>query len=105
MFGKHEQPGHLASGYALGLATQDDSGCYAMNVGRVYERSVSSGSALSRNISKVTRAQVLERIGCTCQMCGLAAGDPDPFGGNRTVRLTMGHIVDKSKGGDDSAHN
>jgi hypothetical protein len=38
-------------------------------------------------------------------MCGAAAGDPDPFGGNRTVRLTMGHILDKSKGGDDTAQN
>jgi len=38
-------------------------------------------------------------------MCGSAAGDPDPLGGERTVRLTLGHIVDKSKGGDDSAQN
>jgi 5-methylcytosine-specific restriction endonuclease McrA len=61
--------------------------------------------AFSRNISKETRAWVLERNGYTCQMCGVAAGDPDPFGGSRTVRLTMGHILDKSKGGDDSAQN
>jgi 5-methylcytosine-specific restriction endonuclease McrA len=58
-----------------------------------------------RGISKETRAWVLERNGYTCQMCGVAAGDPDPLGGNRTVRLTMGHIIDKSKGGDDSPHN
>ena len=38
-------------------------------------------------------------------MCGVAAGDPDPLGGSRTVRLTMGHVIDKSKGGDDSARN
>ena len=61
--------------------------------------------AFSRNISKETRVWVLERNGYTCQMCGVAAGDLDPFGGSRTVRLTMGHIVDKSKGGDDSAQN
>lgn len=61
--------------------------------------------AFSRDISKETRAWVLERNGYTCQMCGNAAGDPDPFGGNRTVRLTMGHIVDKSKGGDDTPGN
>lgn len=61
--------------------------------------------AFSRNISKQTRAWVLERNGYTCQMCGLAAGDPDPFGGPRTVRLTMGHIKDKSLGGDDSINN
>lgn len=61
--------------------------------------------AFKREISKETRAWVLERNGYTCQMCGLAAGDPDPFGGKRTVRLTMGHIRDKSKGGDDSPSN
>ena len=38
-------------------------------------------------------------------MCGVAAGDSDPFGGSRSVRLTMGHILDKSKGGDDSPKN
>ena len=61
--------------------------------------------AFARGISKQTRAWVLERNGYTCQMCGVAAGDPDPFGTNRTVRLTMGHIVDKSKGGSDDAQN
>jgi 5-methylcytosine-specific restriction endonuclease McrA len=38
-------------------------------------------------------------------MCGLAAGDRDPFNPNRTVRLTMGHIIDKSKGGSDTYEN
>jgi hypothetical protein len=61
--------------------------------------------AFARGISNQTRAWVLERNGYTCQMCGVAAGDPDPLGGNRTVRLTMGHIIDKSKGGDDSPQN
>lgn len=61
--------------------------------------------AFKRAISKETRAWVLERNGYTCQMCGVAAGDPDPFGGDRTVRLTMGHILDKSKGGEDTPQN
>lgn len=61
--------------------------------------------AFARNISKETRARVLERNGYTCQMCGLAAGDTDPYNPARTVRLTMGHIIDKSKGGDDSSQN
>lgn len=61
--------------------------------------------AFSRNISKETRARVLDRNGYTCQMCGMGAGDPDPFNRSRSVRLTMGHIVDKSKGGEDSADN
>lgn len=61
--------------------------------------------AFKRGISKETRARVLERNGYTCQMCGVAPGDPDPLGGPRPVRLTIGHIVDKSKGGDDSPQN
>lgn len=61
--------------------------------------------AFSRNISKETRAWVLERNGYTCQMCGIGAGDMDPFNSTRTIQLTMGHIVDKSKGGDDSPDN
>jgi hypothetical protein len=61
--------------------------------------------AFKRGISKETRAIVLERNGYTCQMCGCAAGDPDPYNTNRTVRLTIGHIVDKSKGGEDIPSN
>jgi hypothetical protein len=61
--------------------------------------------AFKRDVSKETRAYVLERNGYTCQMCGMAAGDLDPFNSERTVRLTMGHIIDKSKGGDDSPQN
>lgn len=61
--------------------------------------------AFKRGISKETRAWVLERNGYTCQMCGVAAGDPDPLGGLRPVRLTIGHIKDKSKGGEDTPQN
>lgn len=61
--------------------------------------------ALPRAISKETRAFVLERNGYTCQMCGLAAGDPDPFHPGQKVRLTMGHIIDKSKGGTETPEN
>ncbi|MGC2528809.1 MAG: HNH endonuclease [Candidatus Acidiferrum sp.] len=38
-------------------------------------------------------------------MCGLAAGDADAFHPGLTVRLTMGHIIDKSKGGKDTPGN
>jgi hypothetical protein len=60
---------------------------------------------IPRSISKETRAFVLERNGYTCQMCGLGAGDPDPFHPHLKVRLTLGHIIDKSKGGTDTPGN
>lgn len=61
--------------------------------------------AFKRNVSKETRAYVLERNGYTCMMCGSSAGDVDPIHPNRTVRLTIGHILDKSKGGSDDPSN
>jgi hypothetical protein len=61
--------------------------------------------AFKRGISKETRAFVLDRNGNTCQMCGAAAGDPDPYNAARTIRLTMGHIIEKSKGGEDIPSN
>jgi hypothetical protein len=61
--------------------------------------------ALPRSISKETRAWVLERNGYTCQMCGAAAGDDDPFHPGQKIRLAMGHIIDKSKGGKDTPEN
>jgi hypothetical protein len=60
---------------------------------------------LPTTISKETRAFVLERNGYTCQMCGLAAGDNDTYHPGQKIRLTMGHIIDKSKGGADTPDN
>ncbi|MDP2327184.1 MAG: HNH endonuclease [Dehalococcoidia bacterium] len=60
--------------------------------------------AFGRSISKETRAYVLDRNGFTCQMCGAAAGETHPYDG-RKVRLHIGHIVDKSLGGDDEPSN
>jgi len=61
--------------------------------------------AFQRGVSKETRAFVYERNGYTCQMCGVAAGDADEFHSGRTIRLTLGHILDKSKGGADTPSN
>lgn len=61
--------------------------------------------AFKRGISRETRSQVLERNGYTCQMCGATAGDPDPYHPTRTIRLSLGHIIDKSKGGEDTPAN
>ncbi len=51
-----------------------------------------------RSISAKLRAEVLDRNGFTCQMCGLTPGEIDPATG-RKVRLHLGHIKDKSLGG------
>jgi len=61
--------------------------------------------AFDRAISKETRAFVLDRNGFTCQMCGVAAGEPHPYDANRKTRLHLGHIIDKSMGGTDDAAN
>lgn len=60
--------------------------------------------SFSRAISAKLRAEVLDRNGFTCQMCGLTPGDIDPDTG-RKVRLHIGHIVDKSLGGKDELPN
>lgn len=57
-----------------------------------------------RCISAKLRAEVLDRNGFTCQMCGLTPVDIDQAT-NRKVRLHIGHIKDKSLGGRDELSN
>jgi 5-methylcytosine-specific restriction endonuclease McrA len=38
-------------------------------------------------------------------MCGAAAGEPHPYDESRKTRLHLGHIVDKSQGGEDEPSN
>lgn len=54
---------------------------------------------VSRNISQRLRAEVLERNGYTCQMCGAGAGDVDADNHSRKVRLHIGHVIDHDHGG------
>lgn len=61
--------------------------------------------SFARGISKETRAFVLDRNGFTCQMCGAAAGEPHPYDQGRKTRLHIGHIIDKSMGGEDEPSN
>lgn len=61
--------------------------------------------AFAREISKETRAYVLDRNGNTCQMCGAVAGEPHPYDTSRKTRLHIGHVVDKSIGGTDDPSN
>ena len=61
--------------------------------------------AFAREISKETRAFVLDRNGFTCQMCGAVAGEQHPYDATRKTRLHIGHIIDKSMGGTDDPAN
>jgi 5-methylcytosine-specific restriction endonuclease McrA len=38
-------------------------------------------------------------------MCGAVAGEEHPYDTGRKTRLHLGHIIDKSQGGDDEASN
>jgi 5-methylcytosine-specific restriction endonuclease McrA len=58
----------------------------------------------ARAISKKLRAQILDRNGSTCQMCGLTPDEIDPLTGRKT-RLHIGHIKDKSLGGKNELSN
>ncbi|MBA3247595.1 MAG: HNH endonuclease [Pyrinomonadaceae bacterium] len=51
------------------------------------------------------RAEILERNGYTCQLCGAGAGDSDPFNPNRKVRLHIDHIIPISQGGTNDKDN
>ena len=59
----------------------------------------------ARPVSASLRAQVLERNGYTCQMCGVGAGDPDEQNPGRKVRLHVGHIIARIHGGQDTLSN
>lgn len=61
--------------------------------------------AFERNISKETRAFVLDRNGFTCQQCGAVAGEPHHHDPDRKTRLHIGHVIDKSLGGTDDPGN
>ncbi len=63
-----------------------------------------SSLKFARGMSAKLRAEILDRNGFTCQMCGLTPGDIDPMT-NRKVRLHLGHIKDRSLGGKDELSN
>lgn len=73
--------------------------------GQYMLRSTRTMPSFAREISKETRAYVLDRNGFTCQMCGAVAGEPHPYDPNRKTRLHIGHIIDKSAGGSDNPSN
>src|SRR3972149_12252462 len=60
---------------------------------------------IGRGISPQTRIFILERNGYTCQLCGSAAGDPDPFNPDRKLKLQIDHIKPISQGGPEGPSN
>ena len=46
----------------------------------------------SHKIDKAQRARILERNGMTCSMCGITAGEPDPYNSNRKITLHVDHV-------------
>lgn len=69
-----------------------------------YEPVHKESPQFARSISAKLRAEVLDRNGFTCQMCGVTPGETDPAT-SRPVRLHIGHIKDKSLGGKDELSN
>ena len=88
-------------GYQI-LTHHDRSG---LKIGEYLLETDKPQPAFSRNISKETRAYVLDRNGFTCQMCGAVAGEPHPYDPSKKTRLHIGHIIDKSMGGTDDPSN
>lgn len=87
------------------IITHNDSSDLKPGQYRLTEAPPEKSSVIfAQAISSKLRAEVLDRNGFTCQMCGLSPGDIDPTTG-RKVRLHVGHIVDKNLGGKDELSN
>lgn len=56
----------------------------------------------SHAIDKAQRARILERNGFTCGMCGVTAGELDPYNPIRKVLLHVDHINPDGKTNDDN---
>lgn len=46
----------------------------------------------AHKIDKMPRARILERNGLTCAMCGVTAGEIDPYNSTRKITLHVDHI-------------
>ena len=78
---------------------------HELKLGQYLLQDATPAPAFKRDISKETRAFVLDRNGFTCQMCGAVAGENHPYDLNRKTRLHIGHIIDKTQGGSDESSN
>jgi HNH endonuclease len=86
------------------IITHNDSATLKPGQYVLTEKPKEKNVAFARGISAKLRAEVLDRNGFTCQMCGLTPGEIDPDT-ERKVRLHIGHIKDKSLGGKDELSN
>lgn len=86
------------------IITHNDSAALKPGQYILAEKPPEKSLVFTRGISKKLRAEVLDRNGSTCQMCGLTPGEIDPETG-RKARLHLGHIKDKSLGGKDELSN
>ncbi len=93
----------LKSEYGMNIQTHNDQS--DLKPGQYVLVDLTIRPQAVRNISKEVRARVLDRDGATCQMCGIAAGDPHPSDGDKPARMHLGHIIDKSAGGSDDVSN
>jgi len=57
------------------------------------------------DISKETRAFVLERDRFTCEMCGAGSNEPHQDDARQKTRIQIGRILAKSMGGGNDASN
>ncbi len=88
------------------IETQHDDTQLKQGEYRLVDEPPSEGDyQFARSISRRLRAEVLERNGYTCRMCGAGAGEVDELDPSRKVRLHVGHIVDRSHGGRDELGN
>lgn len=86
------------------ILTHNDSADLKPGQYLLKERPPNKAVSFTRAISARLRAQVLDRNGFTCKMCGIGADEIDPETG-RKARLHIGHIKDKSLGGKDELDN
>jgi hypothetical protein len=93
----------LRDEFGMDILTHNDLS--ELKPGQYLLKSLKPKPSFARDMSKETRALVLDRNGFTCQMCGAAAGQPHPDFPDKIVRLHIGHIVDKSVGGTDDPSN
>lgn len=82
-----------------GMAIRSHIDRHDLKPGQYILETLERQPAVGRDISPQLRMEILERNGFTCQLCGNAAGDMDPYNQGRRVRLHIDHVIPVSQGG------